>query len=277
MALPLPRRGVRRLGGLGESQRLNLRAQAAAVRAFEAEMEAATAATLMRVIAHLGLGVDQVGVHVFLARGLFFRGRWIFGRLVLVGRLRIGARPSMHRPRWSPGKGILGRAWRHGTYVAEDWEAIRLRGEALGREKWVGLPADERYGMSWSELQASAGYRLIAARPVFDLVHQNDRILGCVAVDAQCGLPDSHRELQSILTDLANSVEAVEPPPRAWLNQRRVGLPVLVSSPRGLPAAIGFRVGAAAGQTRVRSATWSAKAAVAVAIMMASCRSPVPR
>jgi hypothetical protein len=202
---------------------LNLRSQAAAIRAFETEIEAATATTMMRLTAHLGLAADQVGVHVFYARGHSLPIPWAAGRLVLVGRLRIGGKPSMHRPRWSRGKGIVGRAWQNGKYVAEDWEAVRRLGETMDQEKWNALPDDERYGMSWSELQASAGYRLIAARPIFDLVNQNDRVLGCVAVDAQCGLPGDHRELQSILADLANSVEAIEPPPKAWLNQRRLG------------------------------------------------------
>ncbi|BBH70681.1 hypothetical protein ACTI_73660 [Actinoplanes sp. OR16] len=201
---------------------LALRSHAASARAFETEIEAATAATLMRVVRHLKLDVDQVGVHVFLASGTFVRGRWLFARLVLVGRLRIGAKPRMHRPRWSPGKGVVGRAWQNHTYVAEDWETVRERGESLGREAWSRLPEAERYGMSWTEFQASSGYRLIAARPVFDLVRQ-DHVIGCVAIDAQCDLPVEHRELQSILADLASTVEAMESPPKTWLQQRKHG------------------------------------------------------
>lgn len=207
------------------SQTLNalaVKADAVSVRAFEAEVEAAMAATLLRVVKCFGVGVDQVGVHVFLFRGGFIWGQ-VYGRLVLVGRLRIGARPRMHRPRWAPGKGVVGRAWQSNNYVAEDWADVRDKGMALGPEKWHGLPAVQRYGMSWQELEASREYRLIAARPIINLVDGNGRASGCVVIDAQCGLPTTHTELQSILAELASSIEELEAPPKAWLSQRKHG------------------------------------------------------
>jgi hypothetical protein len=193
------------------------------VRRFEAEIHAGTAATLQGVANKLGVDLDKVGVHVFLVSGISFQGRWWFSRLVHVGRLRIGAKPSMHRPRWSIGKGVVGRAWQANAYVAEDWRTVYDRGQTLGRDAWNALPPDDRYQMSWTELFETADYRLIAARPVLSLHNGGGRVIGCVSVDAQAPLPASQADLQSILADLAQVVSGVALPPKAWLSQRKHG------------------------------------------------------
>jgi hypothetical protein len=199
---------------------LGVQSQAKEIRAFETGLEAATSTTLLRLREVLGVGVEHIGVHVFLISGFHLRGKWTFGHLVLVGRLRVGANPSMHRPRWSPGKGIVGRACLRNKYVAEDWQGAY---GGLDQEGWEALSEEKRYGMSWSECQASSGYQLIAARPLHSLVSPSNPVIGCVAIDALCPPPPEHHELQSVLADLASSIGSLDLPPKAWLNQRRLG------------------------------------------------------
>lgn len=67
---------------------------------------------------------------------------------------------------WRMGKGVAGTAWAQEQPVVVDLAPLHERAK-VGERAFNALPADERYGMSYQELQASSDSRGVAAYPLF--------------------------------------------------------------------------------------------------------------
>jgi hypothetical protein len=199
------------------------RSAAERIALYESDTSAAMAATMMLAAEFLKVPVDRVGVHIFLVDGIAVRRRWLAARLVLVSRLRIGSSPTMHRPRWSIGKGVVGRAWLERSFVCEDWRTIYTEALAAEPDVWRYGDATAGYRMSPEELAATNGYQLIAAHPITALYTSPPRVIGCVALDAQTEPPADLARLEALLRSIAGVVERMPAPPRVWVDQRKFG------------------------------------------------------
>jgi len=88
---------------------------------------------------------------------------------------------------WRKGKGVAGTAWIRMTPVAADLAALRTKWEAMGEKAFGELPADERFGMTYKEVQASSDSRGAVAIPLFSTesspAGSSRTILGIFLVD----------------------------------------------------------------------------------------------
>ncbi len=196
--------------GLGSAAQLS---QAARVRDYERNIRAVLGAGLSLVVTETGCAWDSIGVHVFRSRY-----PWRLCLLVNIGGIRLGSKPSMQWPMWKPGKGVVGKAWSTGSHVAVDWRSFYTSANLAGRAAWTGLSPDDRYRLSWGELQLTSDYVSIAACPIFDSGGQQ---IGCVVID----LPVSHTDLlkprvREIMRDVATAVHQLGTPPVTWWKYR---------------------------------------------------------
>ena len=208
---------------IAEAVRVSLPSiQARKVREYEQNIRSALNAGVKEVVNKFPVDWEDVGVHAFLARGLP-----PFRRLVNVGGIRLSAKPSMTRPVWHPGKGVVGQAFRLQTPHAENWEAYFQNANSAGRSTWnhhakwyqLPFPAWGRpFGLSWGELQLTADYKGIVAKPIFA---SGGKLVGCVVVDAPLSVQDlTGAAMQDILRDVAGAVVLAGVPPRAWLSYK---------------------------------------------------------
>lgn len=197
--------------GMESATRLS---QSAQVRDYERNVRAVLGTGLSLIVAETGCSWDSVGVHVFRSRH-----RWRLRLLVNVGGVRLGSKPAMIWPRWRPGKGVIGKSWSNGSHVAVDWRSFYAASNATGRDVWRGLPASDRYGLSWGELQLTSDYVSIAARPIF---RPDGQQIGCVVIDAPVPYADLMKpKVQEIMRDIATSVYQLGTPPSAWWKYHR--------------------------------------------------------
>lgn len=184
-------------------------AQLRKLRLYEQDMRVVLSASLTLLTDRFKVPWDRVGSHAF-----WIRGFWRFRQLVNVGGLRIGAEPAMAKPRWKPGKGVVGAAFERRTVVAIDWAAVFSAAELAGASSWDSATVGARFGLSWGELMRTRAYGCIAACPVFD---RGGRIVGVVAIDAPLSSAElGSQDLRSILWTLAEAVDELGPPPRTW-------------------------------------------------------------
>lgn len=71
---------------------------------------------------------------------------------------------------WKKGKGVAGFAWLTGRSLAADLKELNARREELGPLEFDALPADERFGITAAELEATSRYTGIVALPLFSTV-----------------------------------------------------------------------------------------------------------
>lgn len=185
--------------------------QAESVRAYERDVRAHLSEALVEVGSKFSTAdLKQIGVHAFRVRGM-----WVFARLVNIGGLRLGKGPSMYRPRWRRGKGVVGRAWADGKTVAVDWSEVYTRANAQGPAKWRSLQARQRFGLSWGELQLTRRYERIVATPMY--APRTGRLIGCVAIDCPLPLVDVRSTaMDGVVTEVGRRVAELGRPPRAW-------------------------------------------------------------
>lgn len=190
--------------------------QAARVQKYEQNLRADLIAGLREVREKFdGTPWEDIGIHAFL-----IRGSWPLERLVSIGCVRLSATPFMIRPDWRRGKGVIGRAWQDRSFVAVNWRRFYGISARAGRKAWGRRTHRSRYGLSWNELQLTAGYRGIVALPIFDRAAKG-RVIGCVAIDGPFALNDLRSEaIRDILERLSISVYLLGEPPRAWWNYR---------------------------------------------------------
>jgi len=183
--------------------------QSGRLRRYERDVRAILSTGLAKAVSSSTIPWDSVGVHAFLLHGL-----WPWRRLVNVGGIRLGVRPSMAGPTWTPGKGVVGVAFKHKVFLAEDWGTVMVRANALGPARWRALPSVNRYGLSWGELQLTSDYVGICACPIYAT---SGKAIGCVSLDAPLTATKlSEPAVQVILRDVATGVCASGKPPRAW-------------------------------------------------------------
>jgi hypothetical protein len=176
---------------------------------YESDIHVILSVGLCQTAQKLSIQWDQIGVHAFLARGPRWRRR-----LVNIGGLRIGSRPTMSGPDWRRGKGVVGRAWEEQKPVKEEWQTYAEAHLSDGKAAWSQKPAVERYGLSWGELYLTREYVGIAAAPIF---HKNGSVIGCVAIDGPITGPALRSaELEQILRDVARSINKLGRPPALW-------------------------------------------------------------
>jgi hypothetical protein len=109
--------------------------------AYDRNLRACLSAGLKEVVSKFPtVEWENVGVHAFLVRGT-----WPFLRLVNIGGIRLSGTPSMTRPVWRRGKGVVGIAWREEKFVAVDWESFYTTANRLGPEAWRHHP--DKYGL----------------------------------------------------------------------------------------------------------------------------------
>jgi len=208
---------------IAEALRISLPSiQARRVREYEQNIRSTLSSGLREVVDKFSLDWEEVGVHAFLVRGIR-----PFRRLVNVGGVRLSAKPSMTRPLWRPGKGVVGEAFRAGTPQPIDWEAFYAVANSAGRSAWRAqgmwyqrlFPRwGKKYGLSWGELQLTAEYKGIVAKPIFA---SGGRMIGCVTIDAPLSSADLAKpEMEAILRDVAGAVVLAGVPPRAWWSYR---------------------------------------------------------
>lgn len=68
---------------------------------------------------------------------------------------------------WRKGKGVAGMAWELNRSLIADLAPLHARRRQLGDTAFDELPAEERYGMSAQELEASSDYHGVAAILLF--------------------------------------------------------------------------------------------------------------
>ncbi|MEV8504463.1 hypothetical protein AB0368_06475 [Actinoplanes sp. NPDC051475] len=208
---------------MAEALRLSLPSiQARKVREYEQNIRSTLSSGVREVVDKFSLSWEDVGVHAFLIRGF-----WPFRRLVNVGGVRLSAKPSMTRPIWRPGKGVVGEAFRTATPLPTDWEAFYAAANSAGRSAWRAqgewyhriFPRwGKEYRISWGELQLTAEYKGIVAKPIFA---SGGKKVGCVVIDAPLSATDLAKpEMEAILRDVSGAVVLAGVPPRAWWSYR---------------------------------------------------------
>ncbi len=116
--------------------------------------------------------LKDVGIHVWLVRGHGKRQRLERGpQFVLRNRPKSGIR-------FTPGKGVVGRAWIEKADVLLDLER-EVHPYAGARENYARLPADVRLGMEWDEYRRTMHHQAIWASALVD----DGKVLGVVSVD----------------------------------------------------------------------------------------------
>ena len=200
--------GAVALLGLSEGTSLAAgRLQQGQVADYEEHLKARLVATLLTTRDVTGLSESQIGVHVFMTRRRRSR------RLHRVGGLRISAKPSLHRPKWKIGKGIVGRAAATNQYEGVDWQALVGYQIPRGAALWRELDQKTRYGMNWGELNRSEEYERIAARPVYG---RSGNLIGAVVVDSGTPYLGMESLLDPILRLAAREFGTLGRPPFSW-------------------------------------------------------------
>jgi hypothetical protein len=77
---------------------------------------------------------------------------------------------------WTPGKGVVGRCWRDQQELVIDLSPLRT----LTRVAFEAMSNEDRYHMTWQELQRSKEYEAVWAIPVKST---SEGVIGCVSID----------------------------------------------------------------------------------------------
>ncbi|GII59836.1 hypothetical protein Pth03_82250 [Planotetraspora thailandica] len=184
--------------------------QAAAVRRFHDELNRVLLAALISVTLKTESDMFKVGVHAFrISRGPFRR------RLINIGSVRLGSEPRMINPRWTRGKGVVGRAWHEAQCVGVRWDRLYEEAQKQGREAWGNRTRIDRFGLNWQELWLTGGYCTILAAPIVDAA--TGTVTGCLALDfpydsAELLTP----EMQVTLRDVTTKLQEIAAPPLVW-------------------------------------------------------------
>jgi hypothetical protein len=190
--------------------------QAKRVREYEQNVRATLSAGLCEVVNKFGVSWEEVGVHAFLIRGLPH-----FRRLVNVGGIRLGAKPSMTAPIWRPQKGVVGVSWDKDCIVAVDWQSFYKTHNGAGKAAWKKLSVEDRYGLTWGEFQLTADYNVIVASPIYCQRGRSGQRMGCVVIDAPLTLAQANDPgMAQILRDVARMIELAGDPPQTWWTYR---------------------------------------------------------
>lgn len=123
-----------------------------------------------------GIQLRHVGIHVWRVAGPWFARHLERDAKFLIRDRRGSAVP------WTRGKGVFGLAWEAKAPVIVDLEQD-LYPLATSQNDFMTLPAEERLGLSWDELQRTRHYKTIYAAPLFNRSSTKPEILGLVAVD----------------------------------------------------------------------------------------------
>jgi hypothetical protein len=122
------------------------------------------------------IALRDVGVHVWRVAGPRFAKR-----LEREARFLIrDRRPSAVA--WVRGKGVFGLAWEEKAPVIVDLETA-FYPLATSQDEFMALPAGNRLGLTWDEVQRTKHYKTIYAAPLFNRSSTKPEILGLLAVD----------------------------------------------------------------------------------------------
>jgi hypothetical protein len=184
-------------------------AQLSRIQSFDRDVRAILSGGLHEFVTLTKIDWSRVGVHAFL-----LHRRGMAKQLVKVGGIRLGSIPFMHRPRWRPGKGVIGIAFQRSSGVAVDWNEVFEHAEGAGRVAWESKDKEARFGLSWEELMLTRQYRGIVARPIYSSGRGR---VGCVAIDAPTGADELAKpDVQDIIHNIAAGIDRLGQPPRAW-------------------------------------------------------------
>lgn len=190
------------------------RNQAESAYKYHKNIQASLSAALVEVTENTKSSWREVGVHAFWIR------KSVLGRrLVNIGGVRLGATPSMDRPAWKRGKGVIGRAWSIEDKATANWREFHEINRALGKEEWNKKEHEFRFGMSWNELTQSSDYDAIVAYPIVNL--STNEIVGCVSIDGPLSREEYDGDkVGTVIQQLAQAVLKAGEPPHYWFQQR---------------------------------------------------------
>jgi hypothetical protein len=134
-----------------------------------------------RIAAHVhkrcpSIPLTDLGVHVWTIKGPWFARRVERSATFLLRDRRRSA------VAWTEGKGVFGLCWERKVPVIVDLDAT-LYAKAPNEAAFRALPAEERLGLEWHELERTRQYKTIYAAPLFDRSPTKPAIRGIVAVD----------------------------------------------------------------------------------------------
>lgn len=159
-----------------------------------------------------GTDVIKLGTHLFVAKPTSLPARPPRARLYCAGTFRMSERPSMFNPTWVSGKGVVGRSFETGTFLAADWGGWAAQMLQTGPAQWKQMDRRDRFAMNWGELEQSSGYDSIFAHPFFD---SSGRVAGVITVDGPDLTGDSD-EVRALMRSASARMTEIYPPPLGW-------------------------------------------------------------
>jgi hypothetical protein len=166
--------------------------------ALQKDLTVLLTTALFRIARFTAIHPEDLGLRVFVVRR---------DRLTRLAGVRFSLTPSMHKPRWARGKGVVGRALEKESMVAINWRReVYDVAVAQGSEAWSARSRTDRFGMDWRELKETRDYGVIAARPIPDL--RRGGAFGVIAIDARGESADAllFDDLESWLQETGNLV-----------------------------------------------------------------------
>lgn len=153
---------------------------------------------------------DEIAVHYYRKRGL--PG---LTRLRRVAAVRAGADVAEVEYPIRPGVGVVGVAFASQEYIGIAWRDFVRAAVNEGRAAWDSHAQDDRYGLSWGQLQASPRPEGMIASPTFAPISGKPN--GCIVLSGTIKLPDlDNVELRQALDGCATVLDRVGRPPKGW-------------------------------------------------------------
>lgn len=137
--------------------------------------------------------IDDVGIHVFVARRSRFRPWVIF--LSRVARVaEPGRQPAPVHSTWEPGKGVVGRAFQ--SQETDAWNLADPAVRSVGQEEWNRMRRAESplcRNLSWEEFDRTRRwFSAVFAVPI----KNEDGVLGVISANIESNVSDGFCQLE---------------------------------------------------------------------------------
>ncbi len=86
---------------------------------------------------------------------------------------------------WTKGKGVLGQCWADPNAKDQLEDFDKLRARASDERGFCGLPAYERFNMTWQEFQAGEHYHLVWVTKLYKGLGEAPDLWGLLSVDVE--------------------------------------------------------------------------------------------